>query len=101
MCQTEARTRLQALVRTQDGFELAEVDLQQRGPGNVLGTQQSGAWQLDIADLTKDTELLVSARDAAKVLITKDPNLSQSHHQSLLTYLKQLRAEQKNWIKIA
>ena len=98
---SEARTRLRALARTQDGFELAEVDLQQRGPGNVLGTQQSGAWQLEIADLTTDAALLVSARSAAKDLIAEDPNLSHPQHQSLLSHLEQLRMQQKDWIKIA
>ncbi len=96
----DARARLEAFVHTQDGFLLAELDLQQRGPGNVLGTQQSGVWGFEVADLTQDGDLLVVARAVAQQILATDPELTDSVHQSLAMYLHILRAREKDWLKI-
>ncbi|MDG1954801.1 MAG: ATP-dependent DNA helicase RecG [Polaribacter sp.] len=73
----DAKTRLKTMVETSDGFKIAEVDLKLRGPGNIMGTQQSGVLNLKIADIVKDTSILVEARNAAIDLLTDDPNLSK------------------------
>ena len=69
----EAQTRLQTMVQTNDGFEIAEVDLRLRGPGDLMGTQQSGVLQLKIADLLKDQEILKTARFYAQKVVANDP----------------------------
>ena len=71
----EGKTRLKTMVETTDGFKIAEVDLKLRGPGNLMGTQQSGVLNLRIADIVKDTDLLKKARAIAIDLLTKDPLL--------------------------
>ncbi len=70
-----AKIRLQSMTRTNDGFEIAETDLKLRGPGNLMGTQQSGILKMKIADITKDQHLLALARRNAKEILLKDPDL--------------------------
>ena len=77
----DAKTRLKTMVETSDGFKIAEVDLKLRGPGNIMGTQQSGVLNLKIADVVKDTSILVTARNAAIDLLTDDSNLSKTRKQ--------------------
>jgi len=72
---SEAKTRLKTMVETSDGFKIAEVDLKLRGPGNIMGTQQSGVLNLKIADVVKDTSILYKARNAAIEILQDDPNL--------------------------
>ncbi len=72
---TEAKTRLETMVRTNDGFEIAEVDLRLRGPGDIMGTQQSGVLNLKIADIVKDNDILQTARHEALKLLKADPSL--------------------------
>ncbi len=72
---SEAKTRLKTMVETSDGFKIAEVDLKLRGPGNMMGTQQSGVLNLKIADVVKDTSILFKARNAAIEILQDDPNL--------------------------
>ncbi|MDB2658716.1 ATP-dependent DNA helicase RecG [Flavobacteriaceae bacterium] len=74
---TEAKTRLKTMVETSDGFKIAEVDLKLRGPGNMMGTQQSGVLNLKIADVVKDTPILYKARNSAIEILQEDPNLSK------------------------
>jgi ATP-dependent DNA helicase RecG len=76
----EARERLTALVETQDGFELARVDLKLRGPGELLGTRQSGAALLEVADLYRDEAILEEAREEAFALVEADPDLARPEH---------------------
>ena len=71
----DATTRLNTMVQTNDGFKIAEVDLKLRGPGDLMGTQQSGLLQLKIADLAKDQQLLKTARAWAAAILKKDPEL--------------------------
>ena len=94
----EAHTRIQAMLRTQNGFELAEVDLKTRGPGNMLGTQQSGLWRFEVADIVEDEAQLLEAESAVKKLLTQDPELKNPNHQTLLEHLSSLRIQQKDWM---
>tara|TARA_B110000503_G_scaffold22003_1_gene33705 strand:- start:1499 stop:3598 length:2100 start_codon:yes stop_codon:yes gene_type:complete len=92
-----ASTRLQTMVQTNDGFEIAEVDLRLRGPGDLMGTQQSGILELKIADLLKDQELLKTARYYAKKIITDDPELvDKTHREVRITYSK-ITAHKNIW----
>jgi ATP-dependent DNA helicase RecG len=74
---SEAKTRLETMVRTNDGFEIAEVDLRLRGPGDIMGTQQSGVLNLKIADIVRDNEILKTARYYALQLLKDDPGLEK------------------------
>jgi ATP-dependent DNA helicase RecG len=76
----EAKTRLQTMVRTNDGFEIAEVDLKLRGPGDLMGTQQSGMLNLKIADIVKDNQILKTARYHAIQLLKEDPRLEKEEN---------------------
>jgi len=73
----EAKTRLETMVRTNDGFEIAEVDLKLRGPGDIMGTQQSGVLNLKIADIVRDNDILKTARYYALQLLKDDPSLEK------------------------
>jgi len=79
----EARARLRALVKTQDGFRIAEEDLTLRGPGEFWGTRQSGFPDLRAVHLVRDTPLLIEARKEAFRLVSEDPDLSNSDHRGL------------------
>ena len=83
----DAQTRIQTMVRTQDGFELAEVDLSLRGPGDLMGTQQSGVLPFLIANLKKDGDLLKTVRHAVDILLLNDPALTLEEHKILHTAL--------------
>jgi ATP-dependent DNA helicase RecG len=77
----EARERLEAMCATQDGFELARVDLKLRGPGELLGTRQSGQALLEVADLYRDEAILEEARADAFALVESDPDLRRAEHR--------------------
>lgn len=79
----EARRRIDAMVDTQDGFRIAEVDLQLRGPGEFFGTRQSGLPQFRVADLIRDAALLEEARREARTLVAVDPDLRKPEHRAL------------------
>ena len=96
----EAKKRMGTMVATTDGFEIAEVDLQLRGPGDLMGTQQSGILELKIADLAKDGDLINIARDSAIELIEKDPNLLHEENTCLREKMISLLRERPNWGKI-
>ena len=74
---SEAKTRLKTMVETSDGFKIAEVDLKLRGPGNMMGTQQSGVLNLKIADVVKDSPILFRARNSALEILQDDQNLTK------------------------
>ena len=77
------------MVSTTDGFKIAEVDLKLRGPGNLMGTQQSGVLNLKIADIIKDSDTLKMARYTAKDVLLEDPNLKLVKNKNILqTYLE-------------
>jgi ATP-dependent DNA helicase RecG len=98
---TEAKERLQTMVRTNDGFEIAEVDLRLRGPGSMSGTQQSGLPSLKIAHLVRDGELLKTARKIAKRILDKDPGLTSNHHEKLKIHLQKHSFSKRDWSKIS
>lgn len=85
----DSKTRLQTMTRTSDGFEIAEVDLKLRGPGDLMGTQQSGILNLKIANLVKDKDVLAKARYFAQRTLQDDPTLIKPINSPLKsTYLK-------------
>jgi ATP-dependent DNA helicase RecG len=97
----EARRRLETMCRTQDGFEIAEVDLELRGPGDLMGTKQSGVLDLKVADLVKDRALLEDARDIARRILKGDPGLELTHHALLKSGVERLRAARPDWSRIS
>lgn len=97
----EGKKRLQTMVSTNDGFKIAEVDLEIRGPGNIMGTQQSGILDLNIANLATDGTIVSKARDAAKFILNNDPKFEKEEHQGMKIALKKLIKSKPNWSKIA
>jgi ATP-dependent DNA helicase RecG len=93
----EARKRISTMVRTTDGFEIAETDLQLRGPGDLQGTQQSGILNLRIADIVKDEKILKYARNVASDIIRDDPGLVKSRNDILAHHLHHMDQQQQNW----
>ncbi|MFS4455611.1 ATP-dependent DNA helicase RecG [Maribacter sp. 2304DJ31-5] len=93
----EAKTRLETMVRTNDGFEIAEVDLKLRGPGDIMGTQQSGILNLKIADIVKDNEILKSARYYAMQLLKDDPSLEKPENLAMRHAYAQLIKYKNIW----
>ena len=93
----ESKIRVQTMVKTNNGFEIAEVDLKLRGPGNILGTQQSGILRLKIADIVKDNKLLKIARELAMKILKKDPKLEKSENQIIKRNLSNLQYESNIW----
>ena len=98
---TDARTRLETMVRTNNGFEIADIDLKLRGPGDLMGTQQSGVLDLLIADLTKDGRILTESRAAATALLAEDPALAQPDNQNIRRHIESLPATAVNWSRIS
>ncbi|MBT3302414.1 MAG: ATP-dependent DNA helicase RecG [Cytophagia bacterium] len=98
---TDARTRLETMVRTNDGFKIAEVDLNIRGPGDLAGTQQSGLMNFRIANLATDHKILNAARVAASHIIENDPELIDPENQGLKLFLKEQAQQKFNWSKIS
>ena len=85
-----------------DGFLIAEADLKLRGPGDIEGTQQSGIpFNLKIADIVKDNEILYFAREIAEKLIESDPELVKSEHAILKQQLSQLSGNRYDWSRIS
>lgn len=97
----ESKLRLETMVRTNNGFEIADVDLKLRGPGDLMGTQQSGVLDLLIADLGQDGKILQVARDAAVDLLQKDPELSEAENENIRNQLSKVNPEAFNWSKIS
>jgi ATP-dependent DNA helicase RecG len=97
----EARLRMETMVRTNNGFEVAETDLKLRGPGDLMGTQQSGLLDLKIADLGKDGEILKVARDAAVDLLKADPDLIKAENRMTLAHLRSMKNTRMNWSRIS
>ena len=93
----DSKVRLETMTRTSDGFEIAEVDLRLRGPGDIMGTQQSGVLNLKIADIIKDNDILQSARFYAKKVLEKDPSLALDEHQVILNTYRQLSKYKNIW----
>jgi ATP-dependent DNA helicase RecG len=97
----EGKLRMETMVRTNDGFEISEVDLKLRGPGDIDGTMQSGVLDLKIADLAHDGQILQLARTAAQAILNEDPNLSLEKNKVLLHNLNVHGKARPSWSKIA
>ena len=94
----ESTIRLETMVRTNDGFEIAETDLKLRGPGDLEGTQQSGlGFDLKIANLGRDGEILQHARNVAADIIDADPNLQAEANSMLRRQLQKMKKAEFNW----
>ncbi|UZH55268.1 ATP-dependent DNA helicase RecG [Salinimicrobium tongyeongense] len=93
----DSKTRLETMVRTADGFEIAEVDLKLRGPGDLMGTQQSGVLNLKIADIVKDNDILKTARHYALQVLKEDPGLEQEKNKVVKYTYSQLVKEKNIW----
>ena len=97
----DARTRLETMVRTNNGFEIADIDLKLRGPGDLMGTQQSGVLDLLIADLAKDGRILSESRAAAQTLLADDLNLANPANAAIRHHIESLPATAVNWSRIS
>ena len=97
----EARSRIQTMTGTNDGFKIAEADLQLRGAGNMEGTQQSGVINFKLADLSKDQRILQIAREVAARILDQDPKLEKAINQRLNSYMKTQGKKYKAWSRIS
>jgi ATP-dependent DNA helicase RecG len=97
---TEARQRIKIMTSTNNGFEIAEKDLELRGPGEIEGTRQSGALNLRLADIVKDRAILAAAKKAAEEIIEKDPELHAAENLQLKQYLMALQGKTP-WSRIS
>ncbi|WP_027421005.1 ATP-dependent DNA helicase RecG [Crocinitomix catalasitica] len=96
-----AKRRIETMCETNDGFKISEVDLKLRGPGDIMGTQQSGILDLKLADLAKDAQLVQLSRDKAIELLEKDPNFRLPEHQKLAQRLREILKAKPNWSRIS
>ena len=97
----DSRTRLSTMVRTNDGFEISEVDLRLRGPGDLMGTMQSGIPELHIADLIQDVEILQQARAIAQRMLDEDPDLQLPGHANVAAALAERMKNKPVWGRIS
>lgn len=97
----DGKTRLQTMVDTNDGFKLAEVDLKLRGPGDMMGTKQSGLLNFKIADLIKDNKILIFAREQAQILLEDDFDLSKSENINIARFYRPYARERMGWSRIS
>ncbi|WP_112111765.1 ATP-dependent DNA helicase RecG [Flavobacterium aciduliphilum] len=93
----ESKIRLETMCRTNDGFEIAEVDLKLRGPGDILGTQQSGVLNLKIADIVKDQEILIQARAYALSILKTDPQMMNPEFKIMKEVFIELSKKKSIW----
>ena len=94
---SDSKTRMETMVQTNDGFEIAEVDLKLRGPGDLMGTQQSGVLNLQIADLVRDRDTLALARNYALKLLKEDPGMQKPEHAALRAVYIEMTKKKNIW----
>lgn len=97
----DSRTRMETMCRTNDGFEISEVDLQLRGPGDMEGTRQSGVIDLKIADLAKDQAILAAASQVAEKILESDPKLETAPNQIIRFELAHQKSRKADWSRIS
>lgn len=97
----EGRKRISTMCETNDGFRIAEVDLKLRGPGDLMGTQQSGIMEFNIADIIKDTLILDKARDEAQYIFENDPRLEHEQLTLVKDHLSKIMRRKPNWGRIS
>ena len=93
----DSKTRIETMCKTNDGFEIAEVDLKLRGPGDIMGKQQSGVLNLQIADLVKDRAILMLAREHALKLLKDDAAMAKPEHQKMKAIFMEMSAKKNIW----
>jgi ATP-dependent DNA helicase RecG len=96
-----SKIRIDTMVRSNNGFEIADIDLKLRGPGDLMGTKQSGALDLLISDLSQDSEILKVAREEAMSLLEKDPALEKQEHLCVKTQVESVVKNSANWSRIS
>ncbi len=96
----DSRLRMETMTRTNDGFEISEVDLKLRGPGDLEGTQQSGVVDLRLANLAQDGQILSLARQVAEEILDQDPLLQLPEHQPYAFQLEELNRQRRDWSRI-
>lgn len=96
----DSRLRMETMTRTNDGFEISEVDLKLRGPGDIEGTQQSGVMDLKLANLAQDGHILQLARQAAQTVLDEDMNLEMAKNKMYERHLLNQQKDRPNWSKI-
>ena len=94
---SDSKTRMETMVQTNDGFEIAEVDLKLRGPGDLMGTQQSGVLNLQIADLVRDRDTLALARNYALKLLKEDSGMQKPEHAALRAVFIEMTKKKNIW----
>ena len=97
----EAKIRLETMVRTSDGFEISEQDLKIRGPGDVMGTQQSGVLDFKLADLARDGQIVQLSKNDVDQILKEDVNLSTSENQVVKKELIRQMKLKPNWSNIS
>jgi ATP-dependent DNA helicase RecG len=97
----DTKLRMETMVRTTDGFEIAEVDLRLRGPGDLAGTAQSGVLQLRIADMVKDQQMMAAARNIANEWLSEDPQLTSDKSTPIREELLRLKRKKSDWSGIS
>ena len=96
-----AKKRIETMCETNDGFKISEVDLKLRGPGDIMGTQQSGILDLKLSDLSKDAQIVQVAREKALELLDNDPKFEKKEHQPLANKLRSILKSRPNWSRIS
>jgi ATP-dependent DNA helicase RecG len=94
---SDSKTRMETMVGTNDGFEIAEVDLKLRGPGDLMGTQQSGVLNLQIADIVRDRDILLLARNYALKILKEDPPMQKEEHLRMRSVFIELTKRKNIW----
>jgi ATP-dependent DNA helicase RecG len=94
---SDSKTRMETMVSTNDGFEIAEVDLKLRGPGDLMGTQQSGVLNLQIADIVKDRDILMLARNFAIKLLRDDASMQKPEHATMRSVFIEMTKKKNIW----
>ena len=94
---SDSKTRMETMVKSSDGFEIAEVDLKLRGPGDIMGTQQSGVLKLKIANIIYDKDILINARKSVKLLLNEDPELKLNKNLSIQRTYKSMAVYKNMW----
>lgn len=97
----DSKARIDTMVKTNNGFEISETDLKLRGPGDLMGTQQSGALDLMISDLAKDGAILQRAREKAIEVLNQDPELEKPDNKVIRTQIESMRKTVVNWSRIS
>jgi ATP-dependent DNA helicase RecG len=94
---SDSKTRMETMVNTNDGFEIAEVDLKLRGPGDLMGTQQSGILNLQIADIVKDRDILMLARNYALKILREDASMQKPEHATMRSVFIEMNKKKNIW----